>query len=189
MHGTAINTLRITINIDAFNLAPSGELETSIADRQRLAAVMRDVRSVLTVLTRYDAPTNGLGIKAITRRLGFNEWRAVNGVLEAMSSFGIVEWFNGPGDPPSRRTWKLTKGRTIEKAVEAGDWYRVELVSDDDRTSAWESLMPGCAGIQDTLAVARLNWYGRIGERVRLSRILEWNAGAVVYDKPTEWTL
>ena len=63
-------------------------------------------------------------------------------------------------------TLKHPNGRTIREAIEAGDWYVVEA---SDGAMLY---MPGCAGILETLAAARLNWPDRKGQYVRLNRVL-----------------
>jgi hypothetical protein len=64
----------------------------------------------------------------------------------------------------------------MHEAAEAGDSYQVETL--DGKYCLW---MPGCVGVESTLAGARHNWKHRLGDKVRLMRVLPGSGVGCMY--------
>lgn len=80
---------------------------------------------------------------------------------------------------------KKADGRTLVEASSAGDSYQVETL--DGKHHLY---MPGSRGITQTLRNVRKHWKHRIGERVRIYRVLPGSrTGAMVLQEAGERTL
>jgi len=80
---------------------------------------------------------------------------------------------------------KASTGRTIVEAAAAGDAYQVETIDGKHHL-----FMPGSRGIEQTLRSVRKHWKNRIGQRVRIYRVLPGSrTGAMILEEAGERTL
>lgn len=76
-------------------------------------------------------------------------------------------------------------GRTISEAAAAGDAFQVETMD-----GKHQLFMPGSRGVKETLRHVRRHWKHRLGQRVRIYRVLPGSRiGAMVLQEHSEATL
>lgn len=67
-------------------------------------------------------------------------------------------------------------GRTMAEAATAGDSFKVE--TSDGKAALW---MPGCVGVDQTLVAARKHWRSRLGQMVKIWRVLPGSGIGCMY--------